>query len=362
MRDNFLIAGLLACGVTALPQAAQAPTEEMLQLLEEALPPIPNVPPKVPENPLPVLPENDTGTADVDVCQLPFETAEEGQSSWDSSGAEEFLSQYITSHGVDGWANHILKDTVSGGLQGQTFDCENIQEISSCSLPMDRSCETYDPPEAYFVHISIANLNSLLHTLYLTLIDEELDDFVSKAEEIEDAFGSPEEEGLFAILIGSFVMGAAAAGPMWVAGAPMTAFVGILNVAAGAAANGGDVTEDLETTIKVTYTRFRDYIEATSKAIMSGDFTALGGHVDDYLAFITDSFSAGQMMVVDKKNLAADTYLASFGKWLVSSLLQAELSLLPLSKDTYPRYGISKVDDTGALGVIEAYLKRWALD
>lgn len=317
MRINLLLAGLLAGGVTALPKAVTPSSSTPLptETRDVFIQPVNGAHSDDGDD------DNNNSSSSTQLpmaCNLPFGDAEEGKDAWKSSGAGDFLADYLEDHGVEGWANDFLKDTVKGGLNGPTFDCSNIQEISSCSLPQERSCGTYDPAEAYFVHISIANLNSLFHTLYLTLIDQELDDFVSRATDIEDEFGNPDTEGLFPMLIGSFVLGAAATGPFWVLGAPMTAMVAVLNLAAGVVESQGDVTESLEKTIEITYTRFRDSLEATAEAITSGDFDDLEG-VDDTTEFILDAFGDGEMMVVDQKNLSVDKYLDSFSKFLVSS-------------------------------------------
>lgn len=310
MRANLLFVGLLAAGVTALPKAD----------------PVSSAPSSTESDSDIALP--DKGSADESnasetplptECKLSFETQEEGEDAWEDSGAGDFLSDYLDDNGLEGWANDFLKDTVSGGLGGATFDCENIEETSSCNLPGERSCGTYDPPEAYYVHISLANLNSMFHVLYLSLMEREQDELVSKAADIEEIYGEPETEGIYPLMIGAFVMGAAMAGPFWIGGATLTGFVGVLNVAAGMAEQADDVTESLEKTIKGTFTNIRDSLKKTAEAISSGDFDDLDD-VDDTTEFILDAFKDGQMMVVDEKNEKKDDYLESFTKYLVSSL------------------------------------------
>lgn len=267
--------------------------------------------------------EEEEEEEDSAVCSLPFKTEDEAKDSWKESGAADFLSEYLDDNGIEDWGNNMLTDTVQGGLMGTTFDCANIEGLQSCGLPEDRKCETYDPPEAYLLHISLANMMAMYHNIYETLVEEQLNVIEDKSKEIEEAFGEPEIEGIFPILIGAFVMGAAAAGPHWQIGAPLGAGIGLLNLAAGLTAQAEDTTDNLKSTMRDTYREVRKNLKTAAEAVSNGDFDGLD--VDDPKQYIMDAFDEGQMIHVKQKNTSTQKYLDSFTELLVSNELALSL-------------------------------------
>lgn len=318
----MLFAGLLyAGGIAALPKA------KVPRVNPSQTPGIPTPAEPTGSEPEPTTTEDPepepTTTKDSEPTEcplLPFENTEEAASTWDESGADDYLSEYLEEHGVEGWADKILSDSIAGGSPGgQTFDCETIGS-GSCSLPEDRAQDTYDPCEALYIQTSIANLNIAFDSILTEIDGDALEALGSTTKDVEEIFGDSGTDGIWPILIGIFVGAAAAAGPVWQVGAPMTAVVGALNVAAGIEAASGeeDVGDSLEEAVTNFYGGFRETLKNTASALLAGNFDDLGDLADGPGAFIYDAFSDGKLLVVEDRKNAVNDFVENFKKFLVS--------------------------------------------
>lgn len=238
-------------------------------------------------------------------CELPFNdgTIEAETDTWLDSGADRFLREFLEENGVENWVDNLFRTTIGGGKQGgSTYDCNNFPAQNGCTSPGHELCVDYDPPEMFFVHMSISNLYSAFIRIHEELQDAMIVNLASEIKKIVDIFGPPPKEDpiVFSILIGVFAFAAAFAGPAWQLAGPATGAIGGMNMAAGTAASKAEddpieFEGDLEESLGVFYDKYADVLEDTVGAIFSGDFEGLD-YDGDPIDFIADQFAQGKMM------------------------------------------------------------------
>lgn len=224
---------------------------------------------------------------------LPFDvehTVEERRKAWEDSGTKEWIGKFIDDKGLDGWSGKLFRETMEG-KNGARVNCD-VLDSTTCTGA--EPCQTYDPVEGFYVHQSLHSLYSQFNRMHENMQDEAIDSLTKGIDEVLSVFGPPPEpnDWMYAIIIGSFVGAAAAAGPVWQVAAPMTAMVGVFNIAAGLAQKNKpetklDYADDLRNSFGEVYSSYRQALNDTVSAIYTGDFDGID--VDDPKGFITDT-------------------------------------------------------------------------
>lgn len=259
---------------------------------------------------------------DEEICGMEFN---EGDSevvadTWEGSGAETFLYEFLEENGEEDWVGNMFRATVADGEQGgSTYDCTNFPAEGSCTCPGHNLCVEYTPVSMFFVHLSICHLYSALIRLHEDMQDHMIVDLANGIKEIVEVFGPPpppeDNSFILTLLIGGFVSGAALATKHWQVGSPMTAMVGILNIAAGMVAAGeepetpADFEHDLEKSLGKFYSDFAENLKDAVNAIFGGDFSAFEDMEVNPVDFITDGFAEGKMLDYKLINPAVDAWI-----------------------------------------------------
>lgn len=64
----------------------------------------------------------------------------------------------------------------------------------TCDGPESKACTSYNPPETFYVHIAIANLNSALNELYVEFTTKAVSDISDKIHTITKEWGTPPKD------------------------------------------------------------------------------------------------------------------------------------------------------------------------
>lgn len=268
-----------------------------------------------------------TASSRPEKCTYEFFDRDPAKKAWEETEPEKFLLGYLDEHGVEDWSKDFLVDTVRGNKPlGHTFSCSYIQDTSSCSLPGERACETYDPYEAYYIHQSIGNLNRMFHILYATLVNDELDDLISKASDMEGMYGDGKPDNIFSALVGGFSMGVTMATPVLGMG-----MLSILNLSNNMAYKDENSEDTVQKTIQSTYSGLREHISLIARGAFDGGSDGL----DDFDAkdFLKNAFSDGEMLATIDVEDTIEIHRKSIEAMVVSSLrlLSSKLSILILT-------------------------------
>lgn len=271
--------------------------------------------------------KNEKNSKAVPICSQNFST--EGvvdkykkdytNSKWQTTTAAFYLSQ-LTENGTKGWADKLFHDSgIGGGPTTSSYDCTRLSK-DTCGPTV--KCTDYSPNAAYFVHASMVNLNSFFTRMHEKLQDIGIWQLSGGIKEIRDTFGAPPKDmgGLFSILIGVFVLGAGLSGPVWKVGAPLTAGVGILNLAAGADAddeNEPDLNDDLEKKFGKLFSNYAAALESAVKMFFSGDFSDSDDDINGR-DLIIDTFKDGTLVENGPVNDAVDDWMDNVNMVIVS--------------------------------------------
>lgn len=225
---------------------------------------------------------------------------------WDKTGAGKFLGDFLAK-GVTDWSDNFFKQVVAGGTQlGTTHDCGAFPSDGTCNGPDETPCNTYHPPETFYVHLAMHNLYAAFSTMHEKMQDNAIIDIASTSSAITAKYGPlPPEQSpdLFALLIGVAVF----ASLFKEFAAPAGFMIGALNLMAGgskatpAATDPNTFRAALQDASGKIFKVLADQLEQTVKGIFTGSFTTSGGKVDgkDPAQFIADTFADG--VLVDKK-------------------------------------------------------------
>lgn len=334
MRIQTFVPLLLATSVYALPGKDQ--NAKRVETPTPTPTPTPEEPPATTTEEPPATttadeeePEPTEDLSTDEKCGLEFNAGDADiiRDTWKNSGADAFLSDFLDENGAENWVDELFRQTVGGGKQGgSTYNCVNFPAEGSCTSPGHELCTEYEPPEMFFVHLSIANLYSSYIRLHEEMQDSMIVNLASEIKKIVDIFGPPppEDDSIFAILIGAFVGAAALAGPVWQIASVATGAVGGLNIAAGVASQSDeeepiDFEHDLELSLGSFYSTFADILEDTVKAIFGGKFDDLEGFDSDPVDFIKDQFAEGKMLDHTLVDPAMDEWIDAAINLIVST-------------------------------------------
>ncbi|KAF4968093.1 hypothetical protein FSARC_4454 [Fusarium sarcochroum] len=158
--------------------------------------------------------------------------------SWKDSGASDWWKKWIEDTGAEGWSNKFFQQVIADGTQGgSTYDCINFGP-DKCPGPEGNACKTYSPPEAFYMHIQMANFFDVFVTIWMETLEHAIVQLSSGIKKIVADYGTPpkEENGDFLnMLVGilTSLAGFGAAKPLFAG--TTTAMAGIFaSMSAGA--------------------------------------------------------------------------------------------------------------------------------
>lgn len=251
-----------------------------------------------------------------DICPLPFDegTQESATDTWDKSGAGDFLRDFLNKNGVEKWVDELFKATV-GNQGGSTYDCTNFPAEGSCTSPGHYLCEQYDPPEMFFVHLSIANCYAGFIRLHEAMQDSISINLASGIKDIVKLYGPPPEEDdswIISLLSAGFVGGSLLTATF---ANQLTSIVSVTGMvssgmdSAEPAETGLDLEHDLESSLGQFYQTFSDNLEETVNAVFGGDFSGLDGFDENPVNWIVDQFAGGKMIDHTMTDPAVDGWI-----------------------------------------------------
>ncbi|KAM7212941.1 hypothetical protein V8F06_011696 [Rhypophila decipiens] len=128
------------------------------------------------------------------VCALEWNSGNVAtdNATWHNSGAADWFYDFLAHlYPLKAWPNELFKKVL--GTAGTTIDCINY-DAPGCEPPAATACSSYNPPEAFFVHISMSNLyKSMLgfHSDLSDMVDEALTGAIA---DISATFAEPDPE------------------------------------------------------------------------------------------------------------------------------------------------------------------------
>lgn len=128
------------------------------------------------------------------VCALAWSSGDAGKdnATWYDSGAADWFYDFLMGvYPLKGWPNIFFEKVL--GTAGTTIDCIDY-DSPGCEPPAATACTSYNPPEAFFVHLSMSNLyKSMLgfHSDLSDMVDEGLTGVIAS---ITSTFAAPDPE------------------------------------------------------------------------------------------------------------------------------------------------------------------------
>ncbi|KAH6962784.1 hypothetical protein DER45DRAFT_590696 [Fusarium avenaceum] len=114
--------------------------------------------------------------------------------SWKDSGAAAWWKDFIWETGADDWSNKFFAEVMAGGKQGgSTYDCTDFT-LGNCPGPEGKECVTYHPPEAFYMHIQMGNLFDAFEKLWMSTVEQAVEQLSSGIKKIVADYGTPPEE------------------------------------------------------------------------------------------------------------------------------------------------------------------------
>lgn len=149
------------------------------------------------------------------ICTLPYTPVDASlkdannvvSGTWATSGAgtylDTFLTGYLSTNGnLNGWLLKFFETVIPGESDGSVIGCADI--LSTCVPPVAGACETYTPPEAYLIHVSIYELFNFYQDFNQAITNKAVATLGNDLNVISDTFAPPDTTAalLFAILGG----------------------------------------------------------------------------------------------------------------------------------------------------------------
>ncbi|KAJ3941997.1 uncharacterized protein N0V96_007482 [Colletotrichum fioriniae] len=231
---------------------------------------------------LPVRPEDpNSGNDEVPegICSYQFlgTTQLTLKNTWENSGARASLTKWFETNSPPTWSTNYLNK-----ILGTQITCGDI--FHSCAGP-SKSCSEYNPPEAFYVHMQIANLHDGMAKFWGMMVNDSVTALGSDITTIVDKYGTPKDDtntilnmlvGLFTSLAGvggtisDALPGSTGAGVLGKFVNPMTLFAGVIAIAATTAENVPEVDPaGLEKNLKDSYSTMFSHISNHCKTALS---------------------------------------------------------------------------------------------
>ncbi|KXH43411.1 hypothetical protein CSAL01_05203 [Colletotrichum salicis] len=237
---------------------------------------------------LPVRPEDpDSGNDEVPgrICAYPFlgTTQLTLKNTWEKSGAGASLVKWFETNSPGTWSTNYLAKVLNTQVT-----CGDI--FSSCAGPA-KSCSEYNPPEAFYVHMQIANMHDGMFKFWGMMVNDNVTAVGSDITTIVDKFGTPKDDtstilnmliGLSTSLAGvggtisDALPGNTGAGVLGKFVNPMTLFAGVIAIAATTAENVPEVDPaGLQQNLKDSYSsmfyRISNHCKIALNSVINGE-------------------------------------------------------------------------------------------
>lgn len=280
------------------------------------------------------LPKNIEPGIYISACNMTFNTgkAEDSTWVWQYTKADDYLNWLLEEDdeqkGPKDWTNRLFRDNEVGGSNGGTsFDCTRLG-LDTCGRT--EKCKEYDPPEAYLVHVSIANMYSAFNRMHEALQDTSIFNLAKGVDDIVDTFTSIKSDRMpdvMGMLIGIFVGSAALAGPNWHAAFPLSFLVGALNLG-NSMMGEPDYEGDLKHQLGEMFKEQSDKLYSIVQCFFTGDFTDCG-HTDkdSVKKLIKSAFANGKMLDNKQVDKSVDAWIESSTKALVCLPIAIQMSI-----------------------------------
>ncbi|KXH49449.1 hypothetical protein CSIM01_03737 [Colletotrichum simmondsii] len=231
---------------------------------------------------LPVRPEDpNSGNDEVPegICSYKFlgTTQLTLKNTWENSGARASLEKWFETNSPPTWSTNYLNK-----ILGTQITCGDI--FHSCAGP-SKNCSEYNPPEAFYVHMQIANLHDGMAKFWGMMVNDSVTALGSDITTIVNKYGTPKDDtntilnmlvGLFTSLAGvggtisDALPGSTGAGVLGKFVNPMTLFAGVIAIAATTAENVPEVDPaGLEQDLKDSYSTMFSHISNHCKTALS---------------------------------------------------------------------------------------------
>lgn len=279
-----------------------------------------------------VLTELSTSSSSTQICKMTYTTSGAkttlqdagsiASSTWSASGAGLYLDEVLQTNGTAGWLLGFFETVVDCGASpgGTVYDCSDIMS-STCEEP--KSCDTYCPSQAYFVHYSIWQFFHFYQQFKLNIQGMALVEIATTINIISDTFAPPDTSAseLYSILggvlttlagLGTFVgdfeldaLGAASDG--------LAAFAAMFADTALGGDDEDDTTEELDEILGST-------LESVFGAVNKTINTVLNPGYDADISMIESFFTGGAFLDYQVVDWSIKAVTAAFNNTMVGVL------------------------------------------
>lgn len=237
-------------------------------------------------------------------------SASEARFFWNQAIAvEKYFNDWIDDNGKDNWAGRLLGSTVS---------CHSsFPDTSKCGLPSKGSCEVYESPEVYYIHVAVANFASIfgkwheeLQTKAITSLGSEIDEIVEYWG--KTGFDASQLLGLIGGAIGA--AGGFIAGPLAPIFGAASFLVGTATSAAGDDLEGTtieDLNGDIRSSFTTMFTSLDEALTDTVKGLLTG-----AGDID-----IVETLGDGKFISEPVVDSMAEEWIEGSKKMMIQSVL-----------------------------------------
>ncbi|KAF5001515.1 hypothetical protein FGRMN_986 [Fusarium graminum] len=261
------------------------------------------------------------------ICKWTFDSEDQDKTSeaWTKSGAAKWFKEWFSKNKAKNWTDSFFKAVIAGGSQGgSTFDCKDLGS-TTCTGPGTTPCSSYTPPEAFYVHVQIANMFSGFHKIWTKTINFSIQQLSGGIKDIVDKYGEPRSDDralILNMLVGILTSGAGLGASSTAISGSLTFFSGAI---AQAAANSGsfsqqvskeDLNDDLENAYGKAFTAVLNATNGYVESVLSG---AVPSTIKDTSAedWVLSNFDQGQWLSEPYVTKAMKTYVeATHKKWL----------------------------------------------
>jgi chitinase len=127
------------------------------------------------------------------ICGYKFDSKDPDvvRKSWKDSGAADWWEDFIYDTGAEDWSNKFFQEVMADGKQGgSTFDCTEFI-LGNCPGPGTKACNTYHPPEAFYMHIQIGNLFDAFEKIWMDTVEQAIKELSKGIKQIVKDYGTP---------------------------------------------------------------------------------------------------------------------------------------------------------------------------
>jgi hypothetical protein len=248
--------------------------------------------------------------------------------TWKDSGAADWWKKWIHDNGAKDWSDKFFQQVIADGEQGgSTFDCTALSS-SNCPGPAAKSCRTYTPPQAFYMHLQIGNLFDGFNAFWMETVEDAIGQLSSGIKAIVSEYGTPPQEensDFLNMLIGilTSLAGFGAAKPLLTG--TMTSFAGIFT-AMGAGTSWEETVspETLNDKLEIAYGNMFNNVMNSTKGFVGHIFGGVppkGWSDDKMTEYVYDFFKDADWLSKDITKPAMKTYIEQVhSKWVSPQL------------------------------------------